>query len=184
MSGSSVRDPSSTELLGRLRTGDATAYRVLAEQHLKPILNYCMRILANTAEAEDVTQETFVELWQNPPRAEATPKLSTWLYRVAHNRAIDRLRRRRETTDVDELSSDSARPSRMLERRHTVEAVQRAIAGLSIRQRGALCMAHYDGMSNAEIAEVLGVSVDATESLLSRARRTLRQELHAEAEDP
>lgn len=184
MSDSPVREATPTELLGRLRTGDATAYRALAEQHLDPILNYCMRMLTNSAEAEDVTQETFLELWQNPPAAEATPKLSTWLYRVAHNRSIDRLRRRRDTTTEDELATDSVRPSRVLERRHTVEAVQQAIARLPERQRAALCMSHYDAMTNPEIAEVLGVSVEATESLLARARRTLREELQVEVETP
>jgi RNA polymerase sigma-70 factor (ECF subfamily) len=182
MSDSSRREAPEADLLERLAAGDAAAYRVISERHLKPILNHCTRMLTNLAEAEDVTQETFLKLWQSPPAPEATKKVSTWLYRVAHNLCVDRLRRRKDTTSEDELATDSVRPSRALERRQTAVAVQRAIAELPERQRSALCMAHYDGMSNPEIAAVLGVSVEATESLLSRARRALREQLCPEEE--
>lgn len=183
MPGSSVREATEVELLDRLRAGDAGAYRAISEDHLKPILNHCKRMLGNLAEAEDVTQETFLKLWQTPPRPEKTGKVSTWLYRVANNACVDRLRRRKDTTSEEELA-DSVRPSRALERKRTAEAVQRAIARLPERQRGALCMAHFDGMGNPEIAEVLGITVEATESLLGRARRTLRDHLGVEGEAP
>jgi RNA polymerase sigma-70 factor (ECF subfamily) len=184
MTRSSVREASEVTLLELSRTGDEAAYRVLSERYLKPILNHCLRMLTNLAEAEDVTQETFLKLWQSPPDPKETPKVSTWLYRVAHNRCVDVLRKRRDTTTEDELAVDSVRPSRALERKQTAEAVQGALARLPERQRSALCLSHYEGMSNPEIALVLGVSVEATESLLSRARRTLREALCPEGAEP
>jgi RNA polymerase sigma-70 factor (ECF subfamily) len=182
MPGPSVHEASEVELLERLTAGDARAYRTISERHLKAILNHCMRMLRNLPEAEDVTQETFLRLWQSPPRTNATPKVSTWLYRVAHNLSIDRLRQRKDTTSDEELASDSVRPSRALERKRTAQAVQEALTRLPERQRGALCMAHYDGMANPEIADILGVSVEAIESLLARARRTLREQLCPEGD--
>jgi RNA polymerase sigma-70 factor (ECF subfamily) len=134
-------------------------------------------MLGNTQEAEDVSQEAFLRLWQHAPDWEPRAKLSTWLFRVAHNLAIDRLRQRRPVdTDVD-VATDSARPSRVLDRRRTAERVRAALALLPDRQRSALLMSHYEGLSNPEIADILGVSVESVESLSSRARRTLRQHL-------
>jgi RNA polymerase sigma factor (sigma-70 family) len=182
MSGKSAPQATEAELLERLGAGDPNAYRTLSELHLKPIFNHNLRVLGNRAEAEDVTQETFLKLWQTPPRSQATTKLSTWLYRVAHNQCVDQLRRRRDTTSDEELATDSARPSHVLERRQTAEAIRQALGRLPLRQHSALCLSHYDGMSNPEISEVLGVSVEAVESLLSRARRALRDELKLEGQ--
>src|SRR5690606_3547919 len=105
-------------------------------------------------------------------------RLSTWLFRVAHNLCIDRIRARKPQGNPEvELGSDSVRPSRMLARRRVAEAVQAALAGLPERQREALVLSHYEGMGNIQIADVMGVSVEAVESLLGRARRGLRATL-------
>jgi RNA polymerase sigma-70 factor (ECF subfamily) len=165
------------ELCQRLRQRDPKAFRTLSERHLRPVLNYAQRMLGNTQEAEDVSQEAFLRLWQHAPDWEPRAKLSTWLFRVAHNLAIDRLRQRRPVdTDVD-VATDSARPSRVLDRRRTADRVRAALALLPDRHRSALLMSHYEGLSNPEIADILGVSVESVESLSSRARRTLRQHL-------
>lgn len=162
----------------RAGAGDASAYRQLADAYTKRVLNHAYRILGNVAEAEEVTQEAFVRLWKLAPEWNARAQVTTWLFRVVHNLSVDRTRRRRAVvSDESELGTDSARPSRMLARRQTAESVQRAVAALPERQRHALQLSHYDGLSNPEIAEVLGVGVEAVESLLSRARRQLRSRL-------
>jgi RNA polymerase sigma-70 factor (ECF subfamily) len=165
------------ELVRRLRERDPLAFRVLSERYLKRLFNYSNRMLGNTAEAEDVSQETFARFWQRAPAWEAHATVGTWLFRVAHNLCIDRLRQKRPIDSDIELGSDSARPSRMLERRQTAERVRAALAALPDRQRSAVVMSHYEAMSNPEIAAALDVTVESVEGLLGRARRTLRHTL-------
>jgi RNA polymerase sigma-70 factor, ECF subfamily len=166
-------------LVVRVAEGDVRAYRQLVDRHLTGINAFLARLLGNRAEAEEVAQETFLRLWSKAGSFVPRAKPSTWLYRVAHNLAIDRLRRRREApSDVlaDELPA-SGRPSSHLEHKQLALAVQAALAGLPERQRAAIELVHYQGMSTAEAAEVMDVGEHALESLLARARRKLRETL-------
>jgi len=166
-------------LMEQVAQGDAAAYRTLVERHLRGLHGFTYRMLGSRAEAEEVCQETFLRLWKEASRYVARAKPSTWLYRIAHNLAVDRLRRRRETIssgDIEELPG-SERPSAGLQDKQLSEAVQGALATLPERQRAALVLVHYQGMSNAEAAVVLGVNVRALESLLARGRRELRERL-------
>lgn len=168
--------PSEAELVARVAQGDAGAYRALADRHLPGIVAYAHRLLGRREEAEEVAQETFLRLWQQADRYRPSAKPSTWLYRIAHNLAVDRLRKRRETSEshwLDEAPG-SGRPSSLLSQKQTVTAIREAVAALAPRQRAALGLVHYEGLTGAEAAEVLGVKVEAVESLLSRARRRLR----------
>lgn len=167
------------ELVRRVAGGDASAYRTLVERHLHGLHGFVYRMLGSRAEAEEVCQESFLRLWKEAHRYVARAKLSTWLYRIAHNLAVDRLRRRRETTSARELDEVAAaeRPSSPLLETELVGVVQAALEALPERQRAALVLVHYQGMSNAEAAEVLGVKVRALESLLARGRRELRERL-------
>jgi RNA polymerase sigma-70 factor (ECF subfamily) len=166
-------------LLEQVARGDVQAYRQLVERHLRGIHAFAYRMLGSRAEAEEVSQESFLRLWQEAGRFVARAKPSTWLYRVAPNLAIDRLRRRRERPDPDgiEQLAGTAGPAQSHDRRQLAAAVQRALAELPERQRAAIGLVHYQGLSNAEAAEVLGVGVRALESLLARARRQLREGL-------
>jgi RNA polymerase sigma-70 factor, ECF subfamily len=167
------------ELLERVASGDPRAYRELVERHVRGVHAFVYRMLGSRAEAEEVCQESFLRLWKQADNFVAHAKPSTWLYRVAHNLAIDRLRRRREAshpTGIEEVPT-SERPSNHLYEKQVAEAVERALAGLPERQRAAISLVHYQGLSNAEAAEVLGVKVRALESLLARGRRELRDKL-------
>jgi RNA polymerase sigma-70 factor (ECF subfamily) len=118
-------------------------------------------------------------LWQQADTFVARAKPSTWLYRVAHNLAIDRLRRRRETSHsagIEEVPN-SERPSLHLYDKQVAEAVERALSELPERQRAAISLVFYQGLSNAEAADVIGVKVRALESLLARGRQQLRERL-------
>jgi RNA polymerase sigma-70 factor (ECF subfamily) len=166
------------ELMQRTGQGDAQAYRALADHFLPRIVAYCTRLLGNPTEAEDVAQETFLRLWKQADRWKPDARLSTWLFRIAHNRCIDRLRKRRESSpDHLDRQSIGDRPSALMLRKQIASAVELALSELPERQRAAISLSHYEGLSNPEIAEVLDVSVEAVESLLSRGRRTLRREL-------
>jgi RNA polymerase sigma-70 factor (ECF subfamily) len=136
-------------------------------------------MLGSRAEAEEVSQESFLRLWKHADTFVARAKPSTWLYRVAHNLAVDRLRRRRESShnsSIEEVPT-SDRPSLHLYDKQVALAVESALSELPERQRAAISLVHYQGMSNAEAALVLGVKVRALESLLARGRQQLRERL-------
>jgi RNA polymerase sigma-70 factor, ECF subfamily len=171
--------PTELELMRRTASGDAAAFRALADLHLSKIMNFAYRMLHDRAEAEDVAQESFLRLWKEAGRFEGKAKVSTWLHTVAHNLCIDRLRRRREKPmpeAIDEARS-SNEPGGLLDRKRTAAVVEEALAQLPERQRAAITLVHYQGLGNIEAAEVLGVEVEAIESLLARGRRALRAAL-------
>jgi RNA polymerase sigma-70 factor (ECF subfamily) len=172
-------DSDDDALIRAVASGDAGAYRALAERYLAPIVRYASRLLGDAHEAEDVAQETFLRLWQQASRYEARGhKPSTWLYRVAHNLCVDRLRKRRpEANESPDEREGGERPSGELAKKELAAAVHAALTALPERQRAAIALIHDEGMSQTEAAEVLGCGVEAVESLLSRARRTLRATL-------
>jgi RNA polymerase sigma-70 factor, ECF subfamily len=170
---------SDAELLERVASGDQRAYRELVDRHVRGVHAFVYRMLRSRAEAEEVCQESFLRLWQQADTFVAHAKPSTWLYRVAHNLAVDRLRRRREGSHPSSIEDvpTSERSSVLVYDKQVAEAVDSALAALPERQRAALSLVHYQGMSNAEAAEVLGVKVRALESLLARGRQQLRERL-------
>ena len=166
------------ELMRRTAKGDAGAFRALADQHLGKIMNFAYRMLHDRAEAEDVAQETFLRLWKDAGRYEPRARVGTWLHRIAHNLCIDRLRRGRERPSdrLDEQPSFEE-PGALLDEKRTADAVLLALALLPERQRAAIVLVHHQGLGNIEAAEVMGVGIDALESLLARGRKALRERL-------
>ena len=167
--------------MARVKNRDREAFAVLVDRHLDGIHAFNFRLTRNADDAADLAQETFLRVWTKattwkPGRV----KFGTWLHRIAHNLCIDLHRRKRPTDDVDVDTLDGAGPTPEQapanERLHT--ALDEALGSLPERQRTALLLCHRQNMSNREAAEVLEVSVDALESLLARARRTLRRTLH------
>ncbi len=163
----------------RAAAGDAAAVRSLVNRYSVGVLSLATRMLGDSAEAEDVTQETFIRAWKALPTWEPRAKFSTWLHRVALNLCYDRLRKRREVLpDVLPEREDTAlQPQDALDQAQRVKAVEAAIARLPERQSAALTLCALQGHSQGEAAEIMEVSVEALESLLARARRTLRAEL-------
>ena len=172
---------SDAELLRRIADGERDAAQQLVDQHLGRILNYAYRLLGDSAEAEDVAQETFLRLWRTIDAWRAEAPLLHWLQRVAYNLCIDRLRRRQPGSleSVPEPLDPAEGPAATLHRAEIGEAVAEAIAQLPERQRVAVVMVHQEGLSNIETADIMGISVEAVESLLSRGRRALRELLQA-----
>ncbi len=154
------------------------------DRHLQRLHALAARLLGDAAEAEDVCQDVFVQAWKMAPRWQpgrlpGDARFGTWLHGVALNACRDRLRRRRPQSDaaLDELRDDTPGPAQRFASEDTGRAVRSAIAALPERQREALVLCHYQELPQAEAAALLGVSVDAFESLLARARRSLRQSL-------
>lgn len=168
------------ELLVRFAAGDQSAARVLAERHTGRVLAVATRMLNNPTEAEDVAQEAMLRAWKNA--ADWRPgeaKFSTWLHKVAVNLCYDRLRKRRTKPleDAPEPIDDRASAQDGLEANDKMTILKDAMMELPERQRAAIQLSHYEEKSNPETAEILGVSVEAVESLLSRGRRALRTAL-------
>jgi len=166
-------------LMLQVGRGDPAAYRALAERYLTGIVRYATRMLGDQAEAEDIAQETFLRLWRDGARYEARGhKPSTWLYRIAHNLCVDRLRAHRpQAATGEELASD--RTSAPLADKELALQVTAALARLPERQRAAIALVHYEEKSLDEAGEVLGCAASAVESLLARGRRSLREQLAA-----
>ncbi len=164
-------------------THDASAFTRLIDRHLEPLRAFLYRTCGNAADAEELAQETFLRLWRQAHRWQpGRVRFTTWLYRIGRNLAIDGFRKHREqTTEVlPEPVDEGHALDTALERSRLQARVRRAIAQLPERQRTALLLCHYQGMSNVEAAAVLEVSIDALESLLSRARRALKLALKAD----
>jgi RNA polymerase sigma factor (sigma-70 family) len=167
-------------LLAQIAGGDAAAVRALVARKLPRVLGLAQRMLNDAVEAEDVAQETFLRVWRQAPKwRSGEARFDTWLHRVALNLCYDRLRRRREilTDDPPDLPDDAPSADRALEAQDTGRAVAQALAKLPDRQREAIVLCHYQELGNIDAATVMGVTVEAVESLLSRGRRALRAAL-------
>ncbi len=167
-------------LMRRVAEGDTAAYQVLVDTHLRSILSYGQRLLKSLPEAEEVAQETFFRAWEHASSYRPEARVSTWLHTIAHNQCVDRLRKERLVPvgeALDEVPDSEKKPSVLVERKELANKVQLALDHLPERQRVALTLVHYQGLSHAEAGEILGVGVEAVESLLARARRALKKEL-------
>ena len=167
---------SDNALLAAFAKGHADAARLLTERLLPKAYAQAFFWLRNQADAEDIAQEAFIRLWRMAPNwAEDGTKVSTWLYKVVQNLCYDRLRRKPSTSlaDIGEPEDSKPAAAEMLQDQNRANALYRALAELPDRQRDAVSMRHLDGMSNPEIAEIMDLSVEAVESLISRGKRKL-----------
>jgi RNA polymerase sigma-70 factor (ECF subfamily) len=168
-------------LVAAVANGDRGAYRELLRRHAVGIQRYAGRLVRDPVEAEDVTQETFLRLWLRAGDYDPVARVTTWLFRIAHNLCVDRLRARGrvellEEPDAERASESGAQPA-LLESKQRAEALSSALDALPPRQASALSLVHLHGLSGLEAAEVLAVSEEALESLLSRGRRGLKARL-------
>lgn len=165
------------DLLARIARNDSVAVREMVGRKLPRVLALAVRILGDRAEAEDIAQETFVRIWRQAPRWETgRARFDTWLYGVALNLCRDRLRRRRDVyiAEPPDMVDPGPLPDHALDESDTVRAVESALAALPERQREAIVLQYYQELSNIDAAAVMGISVEAVESLLARGRRSLR----------
>jgi RNA polymerase sigma-70 factor (ECF subfamily) len=183
---------SDDSLLARIGKGgkggkdtDRNAWTELVDRHLPPVTRYASYVLRDAARAEDVAQETFVRLMRKAPDWESGgATLRTWLFRVALNLCIDIKRSRKfEPIDTADMLPDPIGTEQTDARIDLERIVRGAIAALPERQQTAIVLVHYEGFSGTEAADALGITVEALESLLARARRALRQSLAAIAPD-
>ena len=165
--------------MARVAGGDERAFQLLSRRHLPAMLGLARRILGNAAEAEDVAQEAFMRVWTHAPRWQPLAQFRTWLTRVVINLCLDRKRRapwvELETAgDIVDPAPSAGEKAEDDERERMLAA---AIGKLPTRQQSAIVLTYGDGMSNAQVAEILDTSVSAVETLLVRAKQNLRRAL-------
>ena len=166
------------QLVARVAEGDTVAYEALVDRHAAKLTYFAARLLRDQAEAEDVVQETFVRLWQRAHDYDDRFRVTTWLHRIAHHLAVDRLRKRGRSDaldDEDALALPESSPPSLYAHKERAEAVRAALGALPERQAAALTLVHMHGLTGSEAAEVLGVGAEALESLLARGKRRLRE---------
>jgi RNA polymerase sigma-70 factor, ECF subfamily len=172
-------------LMVRVASRDSDAYDLLVDHHLNGMVGLAHRILGDQGEAEDVVQESFVKLWQKASSWQPNAMIRTWLFRVVYNACVDRLRHRREIAleKMPELIDEADNPLDLLLKKSMALRVRQALATLPERQRVAITLLHHLGFSQIDGASIMGVSVEAFESLSARGRRALRKKLAVEKKD-
>jgi RNA polymerase sigma-70 factor (ECF subfamily) len=188
-----LHDPD-VRLMLQVREGDAAAFTELVLRYQNRLLTVLEHLVGNREQAEDLAQDVFVRVFKARERYEPEAKFSTWLFTIANNVASNALRsrsRRREVGVPEGNGADSTplaldqlakaasgfMPARALDKAEQAEMVRSAVAALSERQRMALLLAKFEGMSYQDIAQTMGLSVQAIKSLLSRARVNLKEML-------
>ncbi|AHJ97411.1 RNA polymerase sigma factor [Hymenobacter swuensis] len=179
------------ELVAQLQAGQAAAFRTLVERYQGPVYRTALSLLRSPEEAEDVAQEVFVEVYQTIGRFRGEAALSTWLYRLATSQALKQRRKARAKKRFAFLTSllganqealherpDNQHPLALLEGRQQQQQLLDAITRLPDSQQVAFTLRHEQELSYEEIAAVLDISQSAVESLLFRARQSLRKFLH------
>ena len=164
-------------LLDRVRRGDEAAMASLFDRYSKVVYSVALRVLRDTASAEDVLQEIFMQVWRSPGSfLETKGSLGGWLAVVARNRSIDTLRRRRPTDPVEEISLASPfNLAEEAERNNMMERARRVIVDLPAEQRKTLEMAFFEGLTHTEIAAMTGDPLGTVKTRIRSALLTLRK---------
>lgn len=177
-----LQETTDESLMARVRGGDHEAFSTLVKRHTKMFYAAAYRMCSNPDEAEDIVQDAFLKLWNNPAMwdGERGAKFTTWFYRVVTNQAVDAMRKKKKTTgdETFEFIADGrASQQETMEQEQQQTALEGAIQSLPERQKMALNLCFYEGLSNKEAAEIIGVGLKGLESLLMRAKAGLRDEL-------
>ena len=170
------------QLLALIQDGSQEAFSVLVQRHTERFYRLAFRYLHNKETAEDVVQDAFVKLWEDPGKwqAERKNKFTTWFYRIVVNLCLDWQKKKKPLELGDqELSIADRRetPDAEMLRNEKQEVLEKEIAALPERQRTALNLCFDEGLSNQEAAEVMGLKLKALQSLVMRAKSTLKERM-------
>jgi RNA polymerase sigma-70 factor, ECF subfamily len=180
------------EVMLRVKAGDDDAFNFLINKFRRPLISFMYRMTHNSATAEELAQEVFLRMYRSRAGYTANAKLTTWMYRIATNLAVNHARdtkheRPENVVSIDESDEDtglsmdvpdtSLNVEQNMLRRERLAAIRQHVQDLPERQRTAVLMHKYQNMDYKQIAEVLNLSESATKSLLFRAYETLRDKL-------
>ncbi len=153
------------------------SFERIYQRHVGNVYRYALAVLRNPADAEDVTQTTFLNAYRAYERGERPRSAQNWLIAIAHNVCRQRFRQSQRRVDEVAFEENLAEAFAADDDAPTAEEIRRALGHLAFNQRAALVMRELEGRSYAEIAEILDLSVSAVETLIFRARRALREQL-------
>ncbi|MDD9924058.1 MAG: RNA polymerase sigma factor [Boseongicola sp.] len=174
-------------LLVAVGNGDGRAAQALVGRLAPKLLSHATRVLGDKDEAQDAVQETLVKLWKIAPEwRQGEAKVSTWCYRVLVNHCTDRLRARKPSVALDAIAepvSDIKSAVEGMTETARNDALQHALGTLPDRQRQAVVLRHIEELANPEIAQIMGLSVEAVESLTARGKRALKQALEGRKDE-
>ena len=189
----SIENPavSDEELMLRFKQGDSECFRELVLRHQKSIINLAFRITGNRQEAEEIAQEVFIRVYRAAARYRPKPRFSTYLYRITLNLALNQVRRAKvivshlfsgetsqeQRTETAERSDQTYGPLQTMEKEELKREVRKAIRSLPKRQRLAIILSQYQGLTYQEISDILHCSVKAVERLIHRGKIQLKDEL-------
>lgn len=187
----SADELSERDLLDALRRGDRQAFAAVIDRCGDAVYHVAYRLLGSREEAEDILQETFLQAFRNLSRFRGEAKLCTWLYRIAYNLALMRLRRKEpETISIDQplvLENDEEIPRELFDwcclpeeellRAELRTVLEEAIQSLPAGLRMVFLLREVEGLSTEEVAQIMGLTPDAVKTRLHRARLQLRERL-------
>lgn len=178
------------DFLIQLKSGDRIAFVELVAYYRKTVLNICYRFLLNREDAEDVSQEVFIEVFSSVRNFREDSKLSTWIFRIAVSKSLDELKKRSrkkrissigKTLGLENVSNWLAgndQPDQHIEEQEDLILIQNALDKLHESQRIALTLSKIEGYSNSDVAEIMQTSLTAVDSLIYRARQNLKSFLN------
>ena len=185
------------ELIQQLKQGSEAAFKIFVETHQDRVFNTALGIVQNSADAEDVAQEVFIQAYRSIGSFKGESKLSTWLYRIATTRSLDLLRSKKSKkrhgflqrlfNDQGELQFDPPdfhHPGVALEQKENAAKLFKAIAKLPDNQKAAFTLHKLEGISYQEISEVLQTTISSVEMLMYRAKQNLKKILESEGANP
>lgn len=170
-------------LMIRTADGEEAAFRLLVQRWEHEVKNFLIHMLGSVEEAEDLTQDTFVKIYQTSGSFRPAGNFKSWLFKIAGNLARSRLRRRkvlrwiRFEPERHETGDAAKGPAVELEEKQQEMAVREALARLPLRQREALVLHRFQGLRYREVARSMGTTVPGVESLIQRAMAALRKDL-------
>ena len=175
--------------LQRLKTGDKLAFNELVILYKHSVINTCYRFLLNNEDAEDISQDVFVEIYLSIQNFRGDAKLSTWIYRITITKCLDEIKKRNRKKRISSLGKllhldDVANwitggklPDADLETSDTISIINKTLNLLPDNQRIAFTLSKIDGFTNQEIAEIMKTTTIAVESLIYRAKKKVASDL-------
>ncbi|MBC8186105.1 RNA polymerase sigma factor [candidate division KSB1 bacterium] len=174
-----------------LKSGSEEAFKELVELHQDRVINICFRFLNNREDAEDTAQDVIVEVYQSINRFRGEAKLSIWIYRIAVSKSLDRIRKMKTKKRMVQLKSlfgleaheepaapTATKPDETLEQQERAAILHRCVRELAENQEIAITLNKYNEFSYKEIAEIMGTSLSAVESLIHRGMKNLKEKLY------
>ena len=174
-----VSEQTDEQLMHATARSDNHAFQELLRRYSQKVFSLAWRFCSDKTEAEDLTQEVFFKVWRNAQSWQPQAKLETWLYRILYNLFIDNRRRTKTQTEQinEKMQSHDDTPEQTLIKKRELMEIEQAFNSLPDRQKEALILCYYQGLKAKEAADILSVSQGALESLLFRARQTLKEKL-------